>query len=227
MLSVAPGVTHVATSKTSNAFVVEGDAGLILVDGGLAKGVGALLKAIEELGRRPADVTGIVITHAHPDHVQAVPELRARTGARVLIHRADAAWLPAGRVPAGCRSGVLARGLDNLPLGRWTPFEADEVLEDGDLVEGSGGLRVVHTPGHTPGHIVLLHEPAGAALVGDALFRGSKLGLGPAMFSFDPAARAGALSRIPADVRAVGFGHGDPLTGAEVDLFRAFLDQQR
>lgn len=215
---LAPGVTHLP-GKASNSFLVESDDGLTLVDTGTTKEVGALLRAVADAGRAPADISRIVLTHAHPDHVQAAPELRERTGARVLVHHADAAWLALGHVPPEGRSGAGARNYDRLPAARWTPFQADDTLSDGDVV---GGLRVVHTPGHSPGHVALLHEPTGTLLVGDAVFRTTRLGLGPGTFAADPAGQAASLARLPADVTAVGFGHGDPLTGVDVEAFQAF-----
>jgi glyoxylase-like metal-dependent hydrolase (beta-lactamase superfamily II) len=223
MLTVAPGVTHVASSKTSNTFLVDGDDGLTLVDAGTAPGIDALLRAVEDAGRKPSDIERIVITHAHPDHVQAAPALRVQTGAQVLIHEADAEWLPLGRVPTHGRSGVVGRIFDRFSVAHWEPFEADETVADGELIAGSGGLRVIHTPGHSPGHIVLLHEPTRTLLVGDAIFHSRKLGLGPSFFAADVPARAASINRIPTDVTAVGFGHGDPLSEADMDVFRTFL----
>ncbi len=224
---LAPGVAHIPTSKTDNAFLIDGDDGLTLVDVGRGKAVDLLLRTITELGHDPAELRRIVLTHAHPDHVQGAPELREHTGARVLIHSGDAAWLSAGRVPAGGRSGAGARRFDQLKAAHWTPFTPDATLEDGELIAGSGGLRVIHTPGHSPGHIALLHEPTRTVLVGDAIFHTGKLGYGPATFAADPAARATGAARIPADVTAIGFGHGAPLTGSGLDEFRAFLAAQR
>jgi glyoxylase-like metal-dependent hydrolase (beta-lactamase superfamily II) len=217
---LAPGVVHIPTSKTDNAFLIDGDDGLTLVDVGRSKAVDLLLRALAELGRDPAELRRIVLTHAHPDHVQGAPALREHTGARILIHAADAAWLSDGRVPANGRSGAGARRFDQLSAGQWTPFKPDATLEDGELI---AGLRVIHTPGHSPGHIALLHEPTGTVLVGDALFHTGKLGYGPATFAADPAARAVGAARIPTDVTAIGFGHGAPLTGPDADAFRAFL----
>ncbi|MGD0556126.1 MAG: MBL fold metallo-hydrolase [Streptosporangiaceae bacterium] len=224
---IAPGVTHIPTSKTDNAFLIEGDDGLTLVDVGRSKAVDLLLQTIAELGRTPAELHRIVLTHAHPDHVQGAPALREHTGARILIHAADAAWLSDGRVPVNGRSGPGARRFDQIPAGHWTPFKPDATLEDGELIPGSGGLRVIHTPGHSPGHIALLHEPTRTVLVGDAVFHTGKLGYGPATFAADPAARAVGAARIPTDVTAIGFGHGAPMSGPDIDAFRAFLAKQR
>jgi glyoxylase-like metal-dependent hydrolase (beta-lactamase superfamily II) len=70
---LAPGVIHIATSKTNNAYLIDGDDGLPLVDVGSSKAVDLLLRTMTELGRDPADLNRIVLTHAHPDHVQGAP----------------------------------------------------------------------------------------------------------------------------------------------------------
>jgi glyoxylase-like metal-dependent hydrolase (beta-lactamase superfamily II) len=221
-VQLAPAVTLVATTPRDNAFLVAGDDGLTLVDVGWAKAPHTLLAAVAGLGRRPADIRRVVLTHAHPDHVQGAAELRRRTGARILVHHADAPWLTDGRVPPQGRSGAAGRLLDRLPKLHWTPFEADATLTDGDVVDG--GLRVLHTPGHSPGHIVLLHEPSGTLLAGDALFhRGGRLALGPAALAAAPGTRAASLARIPETVTAVGFAHGAPLTGADTAAFHRWL----
>jgi glyoxylase-like metal-dependent hydrolase (beta-lactamase superfamily II) len=130
-------------------------------------------------------------------------------------------------VPPDGRSGFLGRQIDRVPKAHWQPFEADATLEDGDLVSGSGGLRVIHTPGHSPGHIVLLHEPTRTLLAGDAVFNRGQLGLGPAPLAADPGARSAGPAGIPGDVAAVGFAHGAPLSGAGIESFHAFLEQLR
>jgi glyoxylase-like metal-dependent hydrolase (beta-lactamase superfamily II) len=217
---IAEGITLVPT-RGGNAFLVDGDDGLSIVDTGMAGTPTALLDAIVAAGRGPGDVRHILLTHAHPDHVKGAADLRRRTGAPVLIHAGDAGWLAAGRVPSTGRAGAFGRIVDRLPVAHWEPLTADGELADGDLVDGA--LRVLHTPGHTPGHVVLIHEPTGTALVGDAVFHRGGLILGPDAMSADPAARPGSVARIPTDLRAVGFAHGAPLTGTAVEKFQAFL----
>jgi glyoxylase-like metal-dependent hydrolase (beta-lactamase superfamily II) len=218
------GVTHVATTKRDNAFLVDGDDGLTLIDVGWAKAPATLLNTVAELGRKPSDVKRIVLTHAHPDHVQGAAELRRHTGARILIHAEDSAWLEAGRVPTEGRSGALGRLVDRLPKLHWTPFGADETVTDGELIEGSDGLRVIHTPGHSPGHIALHHEPSGTVFVGDAVFHRGELAIGPAPLAADPHLRADSLRKLPRELQAVAFAHGTPLTEADIPAFHAFLE---
>ena len=221
-LPLPRGVTRVATTSRDNAYLVDGDDGLTLIDVGWAKAPATLLNAVAELGRKPGDIKRIVLTHAHPDHVQGAAELRRRTGARILIHADDSAWLEAGRVPAEGRSGALGRLVDRLPKLHWTSFSADETLTDGEVIEGSDGLRVIHTPGHSPGHIALYHEPSGTVLLGDAAFRRGAVALGPAPLAADPALRVSSLARLPRAPTAVVFAHGAPLTGAGVAVFHTF-----
>lgn len=223
--ALAPGVTRVPTTKRDNAFLVDGDDGLTLVDVGWAKAPNVLLATLAELGRKPGDIKRIVLTHAHPDHVKGAAELRERTGAQILIHQADAAWLEAGRVPPEGRSAAAGRLIDKLPALHWKPVTPDALLTDGQLIEGSDGLRVVHTPGHTPGHIVLVHEPSRTALLGDAVFHRGELALGPAALAADPQLRAESLTRLPPGITAAGFAHGTPLSGPDISTFHTFLEQ--
>ena len=114
-------------------------------------------------------VAHIVNTHGHFDHVGANKRLKEVTGADILIHRADAAML--SQLSATAAAWGLAA--ENSP-------PADRLLEDGDrIVFGTHELKVLHTPGHTPGGICLYTEyeqagtPKKAVFVGDTLFAGS------------------------------------------------------
>ncbi|GAA1391553.1 MBL fold metallo-hydrolase [Pseudonocardia kongjuensis] len=220
---VAAGVWRVPTSGRArdNAFLVAGDEGLTLVDVGWASAPGVIAAAVAELGRELRDVRRIVLTHAHPDHVQGAAEMRERTGAELAVHEADAPWLPEGRVPRGGRSGTLGAIVDLLPKAHWRPFTADRTLVDGETVDG---LAVIHTPGHSPGHIVLRHLATGTLLVGDAVFHhGRTPGQGPGALAADVTTRDASLRRLPLDVTAVGFAHGRPLTGDGVATYRDWL----
>ena len=222
---LADGVTCVPTTSRDNAFLIEGDDGFTLVDVGWAKAPDALECAVAAVGRTLHDIKRLVLTHAHPDHVQGAAELRRRTGAKVLIHSADAGWLQAGRVPGEGRAGWPGKVIDRVPLLHWTPVTPDALLADGEIVENSDGLRVIHTPGHSPGHIVLLHEPTGVLLVGDAIVhKRAQVGQGPRSLAADPAERSHSLGRLPADVSAVGFAHGAPLIGPAVGDYTAWLE---
>ena len=102
----------------------------------------------------------IVNTHGHADHVGANRELREATGAPILIHRADADLLR-----GKWRELAMMMGMEVEPI------EPDRLLEEGDRIElGPYSLKVLHTPGHTPGSISLVTQ--GRVFTGDCLFAG-------------------------------------------------------
>ncbi len=119
---------------------------------------GRILGRVRE---RDARVRWIVCTHAHPDHVGAVARVKADTGASVVIHRKEAETL--GKLS----HRVLVRLMGGTPARR-----ADVLVEEGDQLDlGPCAVRVLHTPGHSPGGICLLVE--GHLFSGDTLFVGS------------------------------------------------------
>ena len=132
-------------------------------------------KIVSALSRLGVSVAYIINTHGHLDHIGANGELKAATGARLLIHRLDAAMLTSAEANLSAFAGQ-----------RVTSPAADAFLEDGQVLKvGKLELRVIHTPGHTPGGICLLvTEPDGRGaeavgvsakrlLTGDTLFAGS------------------------------------------------------
>ncbi len=109
--------------------------------------------------RQKITIAYILNTHAHVDHVMGNNDLKRRTGAQILIHEKDAPALT--RIPAAMLS--MFGGKPSPP--------ADRTLKDGELIEvGSLSLRVLHTPGHSPGSICLHGD--GRVFTGDTLFVG-------------------------------------------------------
>ena len=120
-----------------------------------------LLKAIADNG---LTVEKIWITHGHMDHAGGTAALKEATGAPIEgPHRDDQFWI----------DRITEAGLQyGMPEAR--TFTPDRWLEDGDVVTlGETRFSVRHCPGHTPGHVVFVHEAARFAQVGDVLFKGS------------------------------------------------------
>lgn len=119
---------------------------------------------LAEIAARDLQVEKILLTHGHIDHVGGTAELARRLGVPVEgPQREEAFWLE--QLPEQCRMF----GFPDTPALR-----PDRWLEDGDTVTVGGmTLDVLHTPGHTPGHVCFIHRPSKLALVGDVLFAGS------------------------------------------------------
>lgn len=123
--------------------------------------VDKLMAVIESRG---LTLDKILLTHGHLDHAGAAAEIRRRTGVKIFgPHRADAFWLDQLSEQAtmmGFESG------ENTTPDQW--------FEHGDQVGvGEIALLVLHTPGHTPGHVVYFDDQSQSAWVGDVLFSGS------------------------------------------------------
>jgi len=125
---------------------------------------GDLDRIDEALARLGAKLEKVFLTHGHIDHCGQSAEFARRHGVPLEgPHRDDKFWID--QLPEqGKRFGFAALAA----------FEPDRWLDDGDTVQfGDQTLQVIHTPGHTPGHVVFFHEGARLAIVGDVLFQGS------------------------------------------------------
>jgi glyoxylase-like metal-dependent hydrolase (beta-lactamase superfamily II) len=172
-VQLATGVWRIPTLGASliNSFAFENaDGTLGLVDAGLKGAPKRLVASLGSIGKRPEDVKTIVLTHAHPDHQGGASRLRARTGGQLHVHADDAEFVRSGRRPAMDPPRPLGRVLNFGLFRRQPACEVDGTFGDGELLEIGGGLRVLHTPGHSPGHCSYLHEKSGVLVTGDALF---------------------------------------------------------
>jgi hydroxyacylglutathione hydrolase len=159
-----------------------------------------LIAAIEQAG---AKLRAIWLTHAHFDHIGAVKALRTHFSVPVHLHEADIGMFEAGPFQAASY-GIPFDG-DDVPAGRFVDRQG--------LTLGGLSFTVMHTPGHSPGHVTIYGH--GVALVGDCLFAGS---IGRTDLPLGNGADLGrSLLRIvalPPETRVLP-GHGPATTVAE------------
>lgn len=226
MIELAPGLYRVPTLGRAaiNSFVfVEESGELSVVDAGLKGGVKKLLGALETLGKQPDDVTRIILTHTHYDHAGGANRLAGATGGRMHVHAADAPFARKGEPPPSDRRSRAARIMAFMPAG-FEPFEVDEEIRDGQLLDVGGGLRVIHTPGHTPGHVSLLHEPSGTLVTGDAIFNLGRMTFSPKPFCADiPLSRETAWRLGDVDYEVAAFTHGPEIRDRAQEQVKGFL----
>ncbi|GLT18610.1 MBL fold metallo-hydrolase [Vibrio zhanjiangensis] len=150
------------TSFSQNCSIVWCDEtmdGVVVDPGG---DVEHLLSVIKDQG---VNVTRLVLTHGHLDHVGGTQSLSVLLGGVDIVgpHKDDDFWLQ-----------ELAGQSQMFGFPPTQAFEPNQWLNEGDSIDfGRESLRVFHTPGHTPGHIILFSEAAKLAFVGDVLFNGS------------------------------------------------------
>ena len=211
-----------------NAFLLQGDDGsLTLVDAGTKRAPQTVLAALAALGRAPGDVTHLLLSHAHNDHAGGARALQQATGGRVLTHEREAVYLREGRMPTPDRSTRGGRVLARTSGGGFAPLDADETFADGDVLPVAGGVQVVHTPGHTPGHCSFLHHGSGVLLTGDALFNVRGLRWSIKTPCTDIAlSRTSALRLGELDFAVAGFAHGSHVSTGAPAAVRAFLAGQ-
>lgn len=217
-VELADGVHQIAVQPGINCWALVDEPGVTLVDAGLQRP--GLLRALGRLGIAPTDVTRVLLTHGHPDHVGGVARLRrAGGGAEVRVGTGDREIVTAGAPQPGgdpdTRAGRLRNRLPDPPgFGPPPPVPDARALEDGEVLDVGGGLVAVATPGHTPGHLAF-HLPAhDLVLGGDALFNVFRLRPAPAWSCWRVPLNRASIGRL-ADLApaTLALAHGRPVTG--------------
>jgi glyoxylase-like metal-dependent hydrolase (beta-lactamase superfamily II) len=150
--------------------VLDEENGDTLVDTGLPGQEGAIASALDEAGVGLGDLRRIILTHQDIDHIGSGAALARQSGARVLAHPADAPYIEGELRPLKATPEMLEqRPQLREVLERLEPVGVDELLEDGERLDLAGGIRVIFTPGHTPGHASLYLERPKVLIAGDAL----------------------------------------------------------
>jgi glyoxylase-like metal-dependent hydrolase (beta-lactamase superfamily II) len=150
--------------------VLDEDNGNTLVDAGLPGQAEAIDAALAEAGIGLRDLRRIIFTHQDLDHIGSGAALVRQSGARVIAHPADAPYIDGSLRPLKVTPEMLERRPQMREvLDRLEPVRVDEHLEDGERLDLAGGIRVIFTPGHTPGHLSLYLERPKVLVAGDAL----------------------------------------------------------
>jgi glyoxylase-like metal-dependent hydrolase (beta-lactamase superfamily II) len=229
---LAPDLFHVrlpsGRSHLLNCYLWRGDDGVTVVDTGWPGWAPHIEAALHQIDAGRGDVSRIILTHGHVDHIGSAAEIASWSGAEVLAGPGDANIVRSGEAAPQPRltEAELALAGPNI-AGQVAPSPAcrvDREVGDGDHLGSAGEITVLHGPGHTDGSIALHWADLGVLLTGDTLAESQgKVILGP--FNLDrEAAKASAerMSSLGADI--VGFGHGDPVRGEGERRLREFSD---
>jgi len=165
---------YVVPDVIANPYIIVDADGLTIIDTGLPRHEKTILAYVASLGKSVRHVKRIILTHSDFDHVGSLAALHKLTGARTYASQIEADAIAAGkpsRIPK-IPKGSIIRRLRFLRMRLFVkvaPFQVDEILKDGQILPVLGGLRVVETPGHTPGHISLFASEVGILFCGDSM----------------------------------------------------------
>jgi glyoxylase-like metal-dependent hydrolase (beta-lactamase superfamily II) len=190
------------------------DESITVVDAGLRGGSANILNQVRRLGYKPSDVAYIILTHHHADHIGSLAGLKKATGAKVMAHPADAPHID-GTLPqpGPARPKWLGKMLS--PFGRmWAtiPAEVDKLINDSEKLPMLGGIKILHTPGHTPGSISLFVPQEKLVIVGDLLTHRFRLSMPSRLFTVDIGQEVNSIKKLAGlDFNIIAFGHGKPI----------------
>jgi glyoxylase-like metal-dependent hydrolase (beta-lactamase superfamily II) len=232
--NVASGIHRIEDAHT-NWYLVEDDGRLTIVDAGVPLSWHSLHEALPALGRTPADIAAIVLTHAHFDHLGFAERARAELGVPVYVHEND---VPLTRHPLQYaherpRSAYFATQPRALPYvagfirtRAFFPAPLKEVRRyDSGRLPVPGAPSVVFTPGHTLGHCALHFPERDVVIAGDAVVtldpytgrtgprvvaRAATADSERNLHSLDALAATGASTVL--------VGHGEPWTGGAAEM---------
>lgn len=234
---LAPGVHRVADGLV-NWYLIDEGGEVALVDAGWPGSWSRVQAALGEIGRSPADVTAVVLTHAHPDHLGTAEKVRRECGATVHVHGPEVARahgdakgsspfsLVPGLAPTLWRPSALGFVMHATVRGFMTPKWVEDVASfDADVeLDVPGRLRAVPTPGHTEGHVALVADQHGVVFAGDSLAtldvlnRDEGARLMPDQLNADPMAARSSLAALEGlEAATVLPGHGEPFQGSPAD----------
>jgi glyoxylase-like metal-dependent hydrolase (beta-lactamase superfamily II) len=199
----------------------------VLVDAGLPGMARQFMDAIVNAGVQPEKLTGIIITHHDLDHIGSLGELQRMMPhhVRIMAHPDEVPYIQGERRPIKMTPEMMAKMEEQMKAVPQEQRQAmkgmmesmrnqkitiDRELVDGETLPSCGGIQIIHTPGHTPGHICLYLHASRILIAGDSLFvEEGKLSPAPAFINADTSLALQSLKKLTrCDVAGVIAYHG-------------------
>ena len=220
-MEIIPGVHAVPSIRWSRIYLIEDDT-LALVDTGLPWSAQRVFNYIESIGRKPEQLDTILMTHGHPGHTSGALTIIKRTGAEIIAHAGDT------RAHSDGETSLSYMGMGSsfrapLPSLRRTPVSNH--VSDGQVLPLLGGIKVIHTPGHTPGSVCYLLENKGLLFSGDTAFSdGKRISRSVPFPGYSKPNYKNSLERLATlEFDTLCGGHGVPLVGGASDKLKKLL----
>lgn len=206
---------YLVPNVVANPYILVDVDGLTVIDVGVPFSHRKILAYVASLGRSAGDVKHIILTHSDVDHVGSLDALVKATGARTYASRIEADAIAIGKPsrksnPPGFSFRRFIFTLLS-PIVKVRPVKVDEIIAEGQSLPVLGGLQVLETPGHTPGHISLYAPAAGILFCGDSMMtHGGAISasLAPGVTWDESEAKESVRKQAELGARIVCSGHG-------------------
>jgi glyoxylase-like metal-dependent hydrolase (beta-lactamase superfamily II) len=170
-----------------------------------------------EYSHDPAEIRHVLLTHGHVDHAGSAAEISRRTGAKVYVHAADLPLTAKGEagydgitVTPGIIPKLVYRFVIQPGGSTYESFPIEKTIGDGEILPFANDIQVIHTPGHSAGHVSFLLPGEGILIAGDIC--ANVMGLSYSTINEDRAlARESILKAAEFPFDQAVFGHGNPL----------------
>ena len=145
------------------SYLIHGE-NVCLIDSGVVSSEGVIFDYMEKIGLKPEDISLMILTHSHPDHIGSAKSIKAKSGCKIAAHSGEIPWIEDVELQA------KERPVPNFHLLVEGSVNVDKILEDGTVLDlGENiSLNVIHTPGHSKGSISILIEE-GVLITGDVI----------------------------------------------------------
>lgn len=152
------GGPNITAADDAAVYLIDCDSEMILIDAGAGRSFPQIVRNIEMLGLNPADTSHIILTHCHIDHIGSAPLFRGKYGTKIIIHELDA---------KAVETGDELKTAANWYGTTFPPTKIDRKLSGASeiLKFGRQEFHCLHTPGHTPGSIVVYMDRAGKRIL--------------------------------------------------------------
>jgi len=148
------GGSGITSTDDAAIYLIDFAGELVMIDAGAGRSSAQIVRNIEMLGFNPTNISHLILTHCHIDHIGSAPFFREKYGTKILIHELDTKAM---------ETGDSLKTAANWYGTTFPPTKIDQKLSGSHVILkfGSEELHCLHTPGHTPGSIALYIDRGG------------------------------------------------------------------